>query len=96
LAYEKEGEFHSECLDCDLPQAETRELITSLGGDEGDTYCIRQPATGKEIESTIASTKVCYIDAIRYGGKDLKILKVMFEEPCNYISNYISNYKINS
>ena len=78
------GEIHSECLDCDIPQAEARELIKSLDGEDGDTYFIRQPITPEEISSAISATDVCCVNALRYGGSDPMIISRMDPALCDY------------
>ncbi len=75
---------HSECLDCDIPQGEARNLIQSLDGENGDTYFIKKPTSEKELQEAIASTEVCCVDAIRYGGNDPKIIKQMHQTLCDY------------
>jgi len=79
-----DGECHSECLDCDIPQAEARSLIHSLDGEEGDTYFIKQPSNEKELQEAIASTDVCCVDAIRYGGNDPEIIRKIHPDLCDY------------
>ncbi len=88
LAYgvENLNECHSECLDCELPQAEAPKLIKNLYDDDGDTYFIKQPETSEEIEQAIAAADVCCVEAIRYGGTDLDILRQMrlISDLCDY------------
>jgi len=71
---------------CDLPEAEARHLLAELSGDNLDTYFVRQPKTAEEVEQAISATRVCCVDAVRYGGTDKTIIRRM--EP------HLSDYKI--
>ena len=84
LAEGDKDDTHSECLDCELPQSEGNHLISSLNGDDGDTYFVKQPETPEEIDMAITACGVCCVNGLRYGGKDPEIIKQMDSDECDY------------
>jgi hypothetical protein len=70
------GDFYTtgECLFCGTPEHEAPDLLAPLTEDNSDTYFLRQPVTPEEVERACAAIEVCCVDALRYGGKDSKIL----------------------
>lgn len=46
------GDFYTtgDCMACDAPEAEARDLLAPLENDNWDTYFVRQPETAEEIE----------------------------------------------
>ena len=79
-----EGEWCSDCLFCGLPQKEAPDLIAPIDESNTDTYFLRQPKSPEELERAIASTEVCCVDAVRYGGKDKSVLKRIHSSLCDY------------
>ena len=69
------GQWCSDCMACDLPENEARDLMAPLEGENYDTYFVRQPNNLEEIAQAIGATEVCCVDAVRYGGKDKDILR---------------------
>ena len=80
----KNGDWCSDCLDCALPEAEAPDLLAPMDDDFEYTHFIKQPETEEEIERAISACGICCTSALRYGGKDRKILKRLGEEYCDY------------
>ncbi len=86
-----EGPFYTVkdgCLACALPEMEAPTLLAQE--DENyDTYFIKQPKTEGEIEQACKAIEVCCINALRYGGKDVKIIARLGNDPeyCDYNLN---------
>jgi len=72
---DKNGEWVGSCLFCGLPEGEAPDLLAPLNDKNCDTYFIKQPSNSVELDQAIASTEVCCVDAIRYGGKEKSILR---------------------
>ena len=85
LRFEKNapGPFYTtgKCLACGTPEAEAPELLAPLEGDNYDTYFIRQPQSGAEIEQACRAAEVCCVSAIRYAGTDSRILARLSNNP---------------
>jgi hypothetical protein len=71
---QKDGSWCGQCLSCGTPEHEAPTLLAPLTDENSDTYFLRQPETEEEIERACWAIKVCCVDALRYGGKDPKIL----------------------
>ncbi len=71
------GDFYTtgDCLACDCPEYEAPDLLAPLENGNYDTYFIKQPKTFEEIERACRAIEVCCVAALRYGGKDPKIIK---------------------
>lgn len=67
------------CTACGAPQAEAPDLIDHSDKDLGHCYYKKQPKTDEEIERAINAIAVSCISGLRYGGKDEKILKRLYE-----------------
>jgi len=80
------GDFYTDgsCLACELPEMEAPELLAKLDDDNFDTYFIKQPETEAELEKAISACEICCTNALRYSGKDSRILKRLGEEFCDY------------
>lgn len=83
-AQTSDGTWCGECLSCMLPQAEAPDLLAPINDDNSDTYFIRQPQTEEEIERACEAAEVCCVSAIRYGGKNRKIIERLGPEYCDY------------
>ena len=81
---DKNGVWSGNCLWCGLPEAEAPELLAPLNDGNDDTYFIKQPETAGEIEDACSALEICCAKALRYGGKDLKILKRLDPDLCDY------------
>lgn len=70
------GPFYTtgDCLACGIPEAMAPALLAALNDDNSDTYFLRQPATPEEVEQACRAIEVCCTDALRYGGRDPKII----------------------
>src|SRR5438045_539957 len=81
-----DGTWCGECLSCRVPEAEAPDLLAPFDDNNPDseTYFVRQPQTEEEIERACKAAEVCCVDAIRYGGKDPKIIKRLGPEYCDY------------
>jgi len=77
-------ESGAECLDCGLPESEAPDLLAPMGDDHYDTYFIKQPESEEEVERAIAACLSCCTAALRYSGKDKKILKRLGKGYCDF------------
>jgi hypothetical protein len=70
------GPFYTtgDCLACGIPEVMAPALLAALDEDNSDTYFLRQPATPEEVEQACRAIEVCCTDALRYGGRDPKII----------------------
>lgn len=80
-------EWCGDCLWCGAPENEAPELFAPFDETYTDTYFKRQPETHEELARAIESSKVCCVDAVRYGGTDRNIITAMGNNPatCDYI-----------
>ncbi len=90
-----DGNWHGDCLDCGLPEDSAPELFAPMDDDHIATYFIRQPVTQEELQQAITSTEVCCTDAIRYGGKNRKVLSQLHPDVCDYRVNMLGVVVIN-
>jgi hypothetical protein len=67
-----------------VPEAEAPDLLAPIDDTNSDTYFVRQPQTEEEIERACKAAEVCCVSAIRYGGKNPKIIERLGEEYCDY------------
>lgn len=76
-----------DCLWCGAPEAEAPELLAPLDDGNLDTYFLKQPATPTEIDHACTALVVCCVAALRYGGRDLSIIRQLHNDPelCDYI-----------
>jgi hypothetical protein len=93
------GDFYVEdgvCTSCGAPQAEAPDLIDHSKLEYAHCYFKKQPETDGEIERAINAIAVSCVSGLRYGGKDEKILKRLYEigEGGNCDHKPIGNYKI--
>ncbi len=70
----EDGTWCGDCLSCETPELEAPTLLAPLTDENSDTYFIRQPQTEDEIEQACRAAEVCCVEALRYGGRDPKIL----------------------
>ena len=68
------GTWCGRCLSCNVPEEEAPTLLAPLTETNSDTYFIKQPETDEEVDQACCAIEVCCVDALRYGGKDQKIL----------------------
>jgi hypothetical protein len=84
------------CTSCGAPQAEAPDLIDHSANEWSHCYFKKQPKTEEEIERAINAIQVSCISGLRYGGKDEKILKRLYEageaEQCD--NKPTGNYKM--
>ena len=77
------GDFYVQngyCLKCEAPYYEAPDLMAH--DDEGDNphcYFKRQPETPEEVERAVMACHVSCVRAVRYAGKNPKILKRFLE-----------------
>ena len=83
------GPFYSTggCLSCGAPEAEAPELLSVLSEENWDTYFARQPASSEEVERACRAIEVCCVSSLRYGGRDLSIIRRLGNrsEYCDYV-----------
>jgi hypothetical protein len=83
LGHKRENEaWCGQCLSCAIPEAEAPSLLAPLTDENSDTYFLRQPETDEEIEQACSAIEVCCVDALRYGGRDPKILARLQRSGC--------------
>jgi hypothetical protein len=84
------------CTSCGAPQAEAPDLIDHSEENLGHCYFKRQPKTDEEIDRAINAIAVSCISGLRYGGKDEKILKRLYEigEEAQCDHKPTGNYKL--
>lgn len=69
---------------CTLPEGEAPELLAALDETNSDTYFVRQPQSEEEIQRACRAAEVCCVDAIRYGGKDPRIIRRLGPKLCDH------------
>ena len=83
-----DGTWCGRCLSCHIPEEQAPTLLAPLTGVNSDTYFVRQPETDEEIEQACCAIEVCCVDALRYGGRDPKILARLEKAGnCDYAVN---------
>ncbi|MEY3445187.1 MAG: hypothetical protein RLZZ519_3468 [Bacteroidota bacterium] len=94
-----QGDFYVQnqvCISCGAPEAEAPDLIEHSKLEYGHCYFKKQPQTQDEIDRAINAVAVSCISGLRYGGKDEKILKRLYEigeaEQCDH--KPVGNYKM--
>src|SRR5687767_12841717 len=70
-----DGKWSGQCLACTLPETQAPTLLAPLDDGNSDTYFVRQPESDDEIHQACNAAETCCVDAIRYGGKDPKIIR---------------------
>lgn len=81
----EDGRWCGQCLACEVPEHEAPTLLAPLTDTNSDTYFLRQPETDEEIEQACCALELCCVDALRYGGKDPKILaRLRRTDICDY------------
>lgn len=83
------GPFYTtgECLACTVPEQEAPDLLAPLDEENSDTYFVRQPQTPEEVQRACFAARVCCVSAIRYGGTDPEIIRLLGnrEEYCDHL-----------
>jgi hypothetical protein len=83
------GDFYTtgECLACDAPESEARDLLAPLEDDNFDTYFVKQPETAAEIERACRALEVCCVAALRYGGTNPDVIRRLGNDPiyCDHL-----------
>ena len=89
LAKNAPGDWYTtgECMACGAPEAEAPELLSPRDGDDLETYFVRQPATGHEVEHACRAAEVCCVSALRSGGHDPAIIQRLGNsgEYCDFV-----------
>jgi hypothetical protein len=85
----KDGTWCGDCLACELPEGEAPDLLAPLRDGNLDTYFVKQPETPEEIERACSALRVCCTDALRYGGKDPRIIQRLPASLCDYRVNLL-------
>jgi hypothetical protein len=77
------GDFYTtgDCLACEAPEHEAPDLLAPLGGDNSDTYFVRQPETPEELERACRALEVCCAAALRYGGRNPAVIRRLGNDP---------------
>jgi hypothetical protein len=83
------GKFYTtgNCMACDAPENEARDLLAPLTNKNGHTYFVKQPKTPEEIERACKAILVCCVADLRYGGKDPEIIRRLgnSREYCDFL-----------
>lgn len=79
----EDGTWCGECMSCGTPEGEAPTLLASSSDECSDTYFIRQPETDEEIEMACNALNICCVEALRYGGRDPKILALLDPLVCD-------------
>jgi hypothetical protein len=94
-----QGDFYVQdqvCISCGAPEAQAPDLIEHSKLKYGHCYFKKQPQAQDEIDRAIDAIAVSCISGLRYGGKDEKILKRLYEigeeEQCDH--KPIGKYKM--
>jgi hypothetical protein len=87
------GDFYVEkdhCITCEAPYHEAPDLMAHDEGDYPHCYFKKQPETPKEVERAIMACYVSCVVAVRYAGRNPKILKrfqeLGSEESCDVLA----------
>jgi hypothetical protein len=78
----EDGVWCGRCLCCGLPENEAPTLLAPLSDSNDDTYFVQQPQTDQEIDAACWAVEVCCVNALRYGGRDPKILDRLRKTGC--------------
>ena len=79
-----DGSWCGRCLSCGVPEAEAPSLLAKLADSNGDTYFLKQPVSDEEIKQACRAVEVCCVDALRYGGRDERIIRRLGPEYCDF------------
>ena len=81
--------WKGDCLTCGAPESAAPDLLAELNQSNTTTYFVRQPETPEEIDRACDAVKSCCVDALRYGGRDPKIIGKLANNPayCDYVLN---------
>lgn len=79
-----EGKWCGQCLSCMAPESEAPTLLASLDDENSDTYFVRQPQSVHETEQACRAAEVCCVAAIRYGGRDPRVIRRLGAEYCDF------------
>lgn len=76
-----------DCLACEAPEGEAPQLLAKLSKTNTDTYFVQQPTSPNEINAACRALQSCCVSALRYAGKDRKIISQLGNNPqyCDYI-----------
>lgn len=77
----------SDCLDCGAPEMEAPTLLAPDEERGGDTYFARQPTSAVEIEQACVALECCCASALRYGGRNVEIIRRLGNDPS--LTDYI-------
>lgn len=83
-ARDRDGVWCGECLLCGTPEDAAPGLLAPLDGWNPGTHFVRQPQNEPEIEQACRAIEVCCVDALRYGGRDPKIIQRLSGKCCDY------------
>ncbi len=70
-----------DCLECQAPEAEAPDLLAPQTEGNWDTYFVKQPQTEAEIQRACMAIRVCCVSALRYGGRDPEIIRMLGNTP---------------
>jgi hypothetical protein len=83
-----DGNWCGECLSCTVPESEAPTLLAPLNEQNSDTYFVRQPETEEEVDAACSAAEVCCVSAIRYGGKDIAIIRRLGSDHCDFATEF--------
>lgn len=79
-----DGTWCGDCLSCGVPEDVAATLLSPLTDEDCDTYFVRQPVTAGDIDQACEACDSCCVDALRYGGRDPRILAKLPQRLCDY------------
>lgn len=83
-AISPDGTWCANCLSCGVPEMAAPTLLSPLTDEDCDTYFVRQPQTEQEIDQACDAITSCCVDALRYGGRDPRILARLPAAYCDF------------
>ncbi|UOD28048.1 ferredoxin [Massilia violaceinigra] len=79
-----DGTWCGDCMFCGTPEMAAPTLLSPVTGEDANTYFVRQPSTAEEIEQACEAIDACCVGALRYGGRDPRILAKLPAASCDY------------
>ena len=77
----------SDCLQCLTPEHEAPDLLAPINKSNLNTHFVKQPCNADEVQRACNALRVCCVYALRYGGRDLDVIRQLENSPlfCDYI-----------
>lgn len=77
----------SDCLQCLTPEHEAPDLLAPINKSNLNTHFVKQPCNADEVQRACNALRVCCVYALRYGGRDLDVIRQLENSPlyCDYV-----------